>query len=510
MHSIKVYLTLIIGIHFSGAEYLHGNATQSSILLPRPEERFLTIFYHVGKPSAVPCSALLHTDKNAQNYSITVHSSNEQVATVSKRVTVTRCKEEIGWNITNSTEASPEVLYTTEKTQQIDTCYELSFYCTSVYLGYSNLKFYFGSDNKSENGYIGQLPLRSMRKYRPVNEIFNIIVIVVVALVTLGMGNDLNFSVIKEHLKKPKAPIIALISQFTIMPLVAYGIIWMMGYTGAKALGFFVLGCSPGGGTSNMYAKLFDGDVSLSVTMTTVSTFVSLGMLPFWVYTLGSTIPADEGLERVQIPFVGILRSLALILFPLMVGVFIKYKLPKVSKVIKKCLRVLIFFVIIIFIGSSFYTNTYIYAGLNAKLVLAGSLLPIGGFLLGGILSWICCFNWKLIKTISIETGFQNVSVCLLLVRSLTAQPDLDLAIVLPVVSAFMANWPLYIILPIYMIQEKITKKRKAKSEEHSSSSESNSHPLSSDDEKTTSSSDKEANVDETIDNSTTETKFLE
>lgn len=50
-----------------------------------------------------------------------------------------------------------------------------------------------------------------------------------------------------------------------------------MGYTGGKALGFFTLGCSPGGGTSNIYAKLSNGDLSLSVTMTTLSTIASLG-----------------------------------------------------------------------------------------------------------------------------------------------------------------------------------------------------------------------------------------
>ena len=43
------------------------------------------------------------------------------------------------------------------------------------------------------------------------------------------------------------------------------------------ALGFFAMGCAPGGGASNIYTYLLNGDLSLSITMTLVSTFASLG-----------------------------------------------------------------------------------------------------------------------------------------------------------------------------------------------------------------------------------------
>ena len=43
------------------------------------------------------------------------------------------------------------------------------------------------------------------------------------------------------------------------------------------ALGIFVSGCCPGGGNSNMYTYLLNGDLSLSITMTTISTVAALG-----------------------------------------------------------------------------------------------------------------------------------------------------------------------------------------------------------------------------------------
>jgi len=58
----------------------------------------------------------------------------------------------------------------------------------------------------------------------------------------------------------------------------AYGIARLAGYEGGTALGFFSMGCAPGGGPSNMYSHLLGGDLSVSVTLTFLSTV--LGYTP--------------------------------------------------------------------------------------------------------------------------------------------------------------------------------------------------------------------------------------
>ncbi|XP_067944759.1 ileal sodium/bile acid cotransporter-like [Watersipora subatra] len=95
--------------------------------------------------------------------------------------------------------------------------------------------------------------------------------------------------------------------------------------------------------------------------------------------------------------------------------------------------------------------------------MLAACLLPYGGYLLGGLAAWICRFNWSLIKTISIETGLQNTSVSILVAMSMSGQPDLDLAIILPIASTMVSAWPFYISLPFYMLYNKHMNKKKAK-----------------------------------------------
>jgi sodium/bile acid cotransporter 3/5 len=65
--------------------------------------------------------------------------------------------------------------------------------------------------------------------------------------------------------------------MFYFVLQLSYAVIYIMGYKGGWALGMFMMGCSPGGGSSNMFSKLLNGDMSLSITMTTISTFASLG-----------------------------------------------------------------------------------------------------------------------------------------------------------------------------------------------------------------------------------------
>ncbi len=57
----------------------------------------------------------------------------------------------------------------------------------------------------------------------------------------------------------------------------AFSLVLLLRLETGVALGFFAMGCAPGGGASNIYTYLLNGDLSLSITMTTISTFASLG-----------------------------------------------------------------------------------------------------------------------------------------------------------------------------------------------------------------------------------------
>ncbi|XP_067944149.1 hepatic sodium/bile acid cotransporter-like [Watersipora subatra] len=464
MNILYVYVAFCLKLAFCADQQQYQNFT-SPFRLISSEDNLLTIYYGLEPMSN---SLLVYAEKAIGNFSINIKNTKEDVVHLEGEPLITLCRERIISNITTNSTSS-DGIYNSSSTQPAETCYNVSFQSEAVYIGYSRLELYARQINDDEIFYIGSVLLRSIRPRRIVDTAYNFSVMTLVTIVMLAIGSNLDFQTIKEHLKKPKAPIIALISQFTTMPLIAYGIIWLMGYTGGKALGFFTLGCSPGGGTSNIYAKLANGDLSLSVTMTTLSTIVSLGMLPLWLYTLGATIPADEGVEKVQIPFLNILQSLALIVVPLAVGVLIKYKLPRVALAIKRWLNVLFTVALLTFLTLVIYVKFYIFVNWDLELIVSACCLPYGGYIFGGLIAWLCRFPWPLIKTISIETGMQSAAVCVLVVMSVSGQPDNDLALILPIASTVVAGWPFYIILPLYQLKKKLLNKNQKYTDEEKS-----------------------------------------
>ncbi|XP_067943867.1 hepatic sodium/bile acid cotransporter-like [Watersipora subatra] len=457
MLSLYIYSAFLLGHAVCLPNHLEGNTNQTLFRLTTPADKVVTVYFDAD---ASPHSATLFARKTLSNFTFTLESARTDVAVVSKTPIISRCHEKSTWNRTSNTSYLGFLHHKNTTLAENFICYNLSFNGTAVYLGYSPIKFYATLNGSEDKIYVGQVLLRSIRQRRTLDAVYNLSVVILLVIVTLAMGNDLNFETIKDHLRTPKAPVVALLSQYTIMPLLSYSVIRLLGFRGGQAFGYFVLGCSPGGGTSNMMTRLFNADMSLSVTLTTLSTAASLGMLPMWLYTLGTTIPAEEGVDKIKLPFLGILQSLAMIVIPIMLGNVIRLKLPRLSKILKQWLNALFIMAILFFFTFCIYVNMYIFVKWDAKVTLAACAMPYGGYILGGLIAWICRFDWTVIKTISIETGMQNAPVCVLVVLTMSIQPDSDLAIILPIATTIVAGCPFYLMLPIYLLRERMLRKR--------------------------------------------------
>ena len=91
-------------------------------------------------------------------------------------------------------------------------------------------------------------------------------------VVMFGMGLTLNLQDFKIVFSRPKDVIIGCLAQFTVMPLLAWGLARLFQLDEALALGVVLVGCCPGGTASNVITYLAKGDLALSVGMTGVST----------------------------------------------------------------------------------------------------------------------------------------------------------------------------------------------------------------------------------------------
>lgn len=111
---------------------------------------------------------------------------------------------------------------------------------------------------------------------------------IIIGVIMFSMGLTLTTNDFKILAKRPLDICIGAVAQYLIMPFLAFGVSRALQLPDGIALGLILVGCCPGGVSSNIMSYLCGGDVAFSVGMTTVSTILSPVMTPLMVSLLAS------------------------------------------------------------------------------------------------------------------------------------------------------------------------------------------------------------------------------
>ncbi|KAK2891687.1 hypothetical protein Q8A73_017352 [Channa argus] len=194
---------------------------------------------------------------------------------------------------------------------------------TGIYLGMADIHH---EGNVSVNGTMG------IENNSALNTAINVFILAVLFTSMISIGCTMEAYKIKNYLFNPKGAVIAMLSQFGIMPLTAFGLAKILKLDPIKALTVLICGCSPGGNLSNIFSLAINGDMNLSIVMTTCSNIAAMVMMPLLLYIYSQGFP---GLER-AVPYLGIIVTLILTLVPCAIGIAINHYKPHYSAVVKK------------------------------------------------------------------------------------------------------------------------------------------------------------------------------
>ena len=97
----------------------------------------------------------------------------------------------------------------------------------------------------------------------------------VLGVIMLTMGMTLKAEDFRILASRPLDIAIGSLAQFTLMPLIAWMLVHVLGLPKPVGVGLVLVGCCPGGVSSNIMSFLCKGDVAFSVGMTTLSTMAA-------------------------------------------------------------------------------------------------------------------------------------------------------------------------------------------------------------------------------------------
>ncbi|XP_037342989.2 hepatic sodium/bile acid cotransporter-like [Pungitius pungitius] len=248
----------------------------------------------------------------------------------------------------------------------------------------------------------------------PLNEVINVLSVAMLFVTMVSLGCTMAIGKIKAHLLRPKGVGVALLAQFGVMPLTAFALAKALQMDPVKAVAVLICGCCPGGSLSNIFSLAVKGDMNLSIVMTTCSSIAALALMPLllFVYSKGFS-----GLEK-AVPYVGIVSALAFTLVPCGVGIAINHYRPNYAPVVKKVgLTALIICAIVVFSLSGVLIKDVVWMVLTPDVLLVGALMPLIGFTLGYVMSVMCRLSQQCSRTVSMETGCQNIQLCVTILK---------------------------------------------------------------------------------------------
>ncbi len=220
-------------------------------------------------------------------------------------------------------------------------------------------------------------------------------------VVMFGMGLTLRPVDFKPVVMHPKEIIVGELAQFVIMPSLAWLLCKVLDLPTELALGVILVGCCPGGTASNVFCYLADGDVALSVAMTSVSTLVAPVVTPALVLLLAG--------QTVSVDVVGMFLSIVeVVILPIILGLLVNHFCGKATKKVLPLLPMVSTLAITAIIGivvSHNATNIIRCSLIVGLVVVLHNLL---GLLLGNVAGHLFRLERRKRIAVSIEVGMQN------------------------------------------------------------------------------------------------------
>lgn len=242
------------------------------------------------------------------------------------------------------------------------------------------------------------------------------IVLPILTLLMFDLGLTLKFEDFGKVFKNPWPIVVALFGQLILLPLIALGLAWAFKLTPVFFIGLILIACCPGGSSSNVFSKLANGDVALSVTLTALSSIVTLFTIPVIMSWATRMIGENVG---ITLPVGNLIKqNLLLMLLPVLLGIGIHYAWPKASAGTDKVLSKLAFPLLMVLITVFYIQNHRIILDNLGIITVCVTALILVAIFCSSMLSRLVKNNAQQRRTVVIEVGMQNAAQAIAIATS--------------------------------------------------------------------------------------------
>ena len=237
-------------------------------------------------------------------------------------------------------------------------------------------------------------------------EIAKTIAPVCLAIIMFGLGLGLTVADFKRVITIPRDFIVGFLGQVIILPIIAFTLIHLISMSPEMALGVMIIAAAPGGVTSNILTKFANGDVALSITLTSVISLISVITVPLIVYNSASFLGFEITKEISMLNIAA--KMFFVVTVPVIFGMIVRSFMAEfiLSKtLLVQRLSVILFLVVFISIWVEEWDRIISFI-IRAGLV--AFILNITMIFIGYYMAKFLASGLEQRKCISLECGLQN------------------------------------------------------------------------------------------------------
>jgi BASS family bile acid:Na+ symporter len=258
-------------------------------------------------------------------------------------------------------------------------------------------------------------------------------------IIMFGMGTAMSAQDFIGIIRMPKGVIVGTLNHFTIMPLLGFTLANIFDFPPEIAAGVILIGCSPCGMASNVISYLARANLALSITLTTVSTFLAPILTPLLMKLLAG--------QFIEIDVVKMIWDITkIVILPVGAGLLFNHLLKGKVKWLDEAMPLLsmagIGFIILIITAAG--RGSLLEIGIA---LIASSLIHnTAGYFLGYWSARLFRMQEQDCRTIAIEVGMQNGGLASGIAREMGKLATVGLAPaifgpLMNITGSMLANW---------------------------------------------------------------------
>ncbi len=261
----------------------------------------------------------------------------------------------------------------------------------------------------------------------------------ILQVIMFCMGTTLSLGDFARVFRMPMGVVVGLVCQFSIMPLVGWGLATAFRFPPEIAAGVVLVGSSPSGLASNVMAFIAKANVAMSVTMTAIATLLAPLMTPFLMKTLAG--------QMIEVDAVAMMWSITkMVIIPILGGLVFHHALYHRAAWLDRVMPVISMVGIILMTVLTVAIGRDNLLELGVILILVCFLHSTAGYILGYLACRAMRLEERNCRTIALEVGMQNSGMASGIAAALGRVATLGLAPIVfgPIMNttaSILANW---------------------------------------------------------------------